>query len=131
MPPIMAMPPPNAAVNRLPPGGIGIAAPQPQMGNQAAAMGKVRNALQMLQEALPGLPMGQPVHSDVLSAVKNLSKHIEPGPAGGAHEGPDIQALMQSLKAAAQSAPQAALMRANTGGGAPGAPMMPPPSTGA
>src|SRR5208282_3403414 len=122
MPPMLAMPPP-VAVQRLPaqpPGGIGIATPGNQMGNQAGALGKVRNALQMLQEALPGLPMGQPIHTDVLAAVKNLSKHMEQHTTGGATQGPDIQALMQSLKSAAQAAPQAALMRASMG--APGAP---------
>lgn len=39
-------------------------------------MSKVRTAVDMLQQALPGLPIGSPPQKDVLDAIQKLSKSV-------------------------------------------------------
>lgn len=100
-------------------------------GNMAAARLDVGNGLKMLQRALPNIPMGSPLHTDILQAVGKISKHMaeEGQPDGGLH----AQAAMSMLRQQAQQAPQLAAMRSMGGGpGNPGgAPAMPAPEPAA
>jgi hypothetical protein len=50
-------------------------------------MTQIQNAVSMLQAALPSLPAGGPVHTSVLRAVQQLSRHMAQGqPTAGAQQ---------------------------------------------
>lgn len=129
MPPIPAgMPPiPGAAPPIMPPGGTGAAAvPSPMAGSAASGQSKVKLALNMLQEALPNLPMGSELHTAVIESITKITKHFDENLAGG----PDaaIQQLLQ-LARSQQTNPQHAAMASMLpmSGGVGGAPAIPPP----
>lgn len=75
-------------------------------GNASAAMLDIKNALNLLQKALPNLPMGDELHSTVLQCVTKLSKA-----AGNIPEQPGLQAqsLMQMMRAMGGNPMQSAL----------------------
>lgn len=107
-----------------PPGGTGAAsAPQAMAGAGAQAISAVKTALEALQKALPGLPMGSDLHTAVLKSIGDISKHV--GESAGDESG-KIQQLAQ-LAAQARQAPQAAAMQRafppqpGPGGGPPAA----------
>lgn len=83
-----------------PRGNVGpVTQPQTNPGNSTAAMLDVRNALQLLQRALPNIPMGSPIHGDILDVVRKLSKHA-------AEEGPQSmlnQSLLTMIRERAQN----------------------------
>ena len=98
-------------------------APQGNAGNTQAAMTKIKNSIQMLQSALPDIPMGNPLHEWVLNTVKNGAKHMT---ESGENKGLELQQLIQQAKNSAQSAPMAAMARMfPQGGGASTPPAMP------
>jgi hypothetical protein len=76
------------------------------------ALGKVKIAIQALQDALPSIPMGSALHTEVLSSAKNLAKHLD---TEEQNSGPSVQSLMQMMQQAKQSAPMQALGRMSTG----------------
>jgi hypothetical protein len=104
----------------------GPTAPQGNAGNAMAGLGKIKVALQALQDALPSIPMGSPLHTDVLSVAKTLSKHVD---QEGQQGGPPVQSMLQMIQQMKQNAPNAALAR--MGGGAPQSPAMLPAAGGA
>lgn len=104
----MPTPPPGAA--GMPPGmapapdkTAPATIPQGNQGNMGAAQSKVRNAIEMLQAALPEIPFGSEEHKLVIDFIAKVGKHV--GDKGGT-EGLDLQALLQHAKAKAESAPQ-------------------------
>ena len=107
----MAMPGmPQAAPPGMPPGGTGAAsATQPMAGSAAQAVTAVKVGLEALQKALPGLPMGAELHTAVLKAVADISKHIEKQQGDSASV---VQQLAQMAHSAQQQPQQAAMMRA-------------------
>jgi hypothetical protein len=108
-----------------PPGGTGPAmAPGPQMGAAGQGLSQVKTALEMLQKALPGLPMGDPVHTAVLKAVSDLTKHVA---AGADDQSDKIQQLVQAARGAQTNPQGAALAQMFPGGGGGGSPAPPPP----
>jgi hypothetical protein len=96
------------------------------MGQSAAAMSSVRNALNDLQKALPGIPMGTELHTSVLKAVGDISKHLD-STDKEPNKGVDIQQLAMRAREMSQASPQAALLKAISGGqgGGPQPPAMP------
>jgi hypothetical protein len=73
-----------------------ISAPGP--GNMADAMTKIQQAIGILQQALPGLPLGQKLHTDVTRSIGNLSRHLG-GQAGmGPAAGVQKTSLMDQLR---------------------------------
>ncbi len=119
-------------------GGVGAAsAPGALAGAANQGIAKVKVGLEALQAALPMLPMGGEIHSDVMQCVAKLTKHLksqgQEGPGGGG----GIQQLLEMLRnAKTQGAPNpmAAMMPGGApggpppgGAGAPPPPMMPPP----
>jgi hypothetical protein len=100
-------------------------------GNQAAATMDIQNGLKLLQRALPNVPMGTPLHTDILTAVGKIAKHM--GEAGPEQGGLNAGSMMQAVRQQAQQAPQIAAMRAMGGGpSAPASPpAMPPPDAAA
>jgi len=103
-----------------PGGGTGQATTmRPMLGAGAQAMSMVRVAIEALQKALQGLPMGSELHTAVLKSITDLSRRME----GGTDHAAQIQALA-GLQRAAQGNPQAQAMQQQMmqhGGGAPGA----------
>lgn len=63
------------------------------MGTQGNAMMQLKAAIDMIQQALPGLPAGSEMHRDALQAVSRLSRHL---PQGGPTEGVQ-QTMIQNL----------------------------------
>ena len=90
--------------------------PQPSApgpGDQASSLTMVMNAIGMLQQALPGLAPGSPIHKDVLKAAQALSRHAPQGaPAAGVQQ----TQLQDLLKNVVKNALMQKLM-ANQGGG--------------
>jgi hypothetical protein len=68
-------------------------------GNQQAGLEKVKLGLKALTEALPMLPLGSEVQSEIMKAVQSIGKHLAEGGAGG-----DPQALVQQLAMMARNA---------------------------
>lgn len=100
-----------------------VTTPQPNAGSAAAAMSKVRNAVSMLEEALPGIPMGTPAHTEILNTLTKLSKTFSGEGGGGGQKGIDLMTLLQSARQASQASPMAALSKMMQPPGAP--PAMP------
>lgn len=93
-------------------------------GNVASAMLDIKNALQLLQKALPNLPMGDELHSTVLQTVTKLSKY-----AGDIPEQPGLQqqSLLAMMRGMGQNPMQSALSRMlPQPGQGPAMPGMPP-----
>lgn len=82
-------------------------------------MADVGAAVKLLEGALPHIPMGSPLHSEVLNSTKSLIKHLQDG--GDSNPQEQIMSLLNMARSAAQAQPMQALMRAY-GGGAPGQP---------
>jgi len=83
-------------------------APQAKLGNMAAAGDKLKVAMQALQEALPAIPMGSPLHTEVLNTLKRLGSKLETGESNSAAP---VQALLQMLRQAPQQNQMALLAR--------------------
>lgn len=82
-----------------------LGAPSGNPGQSAHSMSQVRLAIDMLQKALPGLPMGSDPHKTVLSFIQSISKSIPPSA-----EIPGVQ--QTGLKDMQQQAQQSAMMQA-------------------
>lgn len=93
--------------------------PQPSApgpGDASNSITMIMNAIGMLQQALPGLPPGSPMHKDVLKATQSLSRHAPQGsPAAGVQQ----TQLQDLLKNVVKNALLQKIM-ANQGGGPPG-----------
>lgn len=106
-----------------------VSAPGP--GDQASAISQIQNALGIMQQALPSLQPGSPVHRDVLRALQSLSRHISQGsPTAGVQQ----TQLKDMLRNVARNALLSNIMgqqqQGGGQGGPPGAmPEAPMPST--
>lgn len=104
-------------------GGTGSATmPRPQMGNASQALTLVHTALEALQRALPGLPMGGELHTAVLNSVSAISRRLDNKDGDGPSQ---IQALA-AMGRDIQQNPQAAVLQKLMGGGAGGDQPQPP-----
>ena len=94
-----------------------VSAPGAQAGTHAQGMTQVKTALEMLQKALPGIPMGSDLHKEVMKAISGISKNMT-GDSGG---GDVMQQLAQLARSAQADPARAAAMRAvpPTPGGMP------------
>jgi hypothetical protein len=99
-----------------------VTTPQHNAGTAAAGLSKVRNAITMLEEAIPMIPMGTPIHTELLGMATKLTKLLSGGGAGG-EKGIDLRSLLDSARQQSQSSPMAALGRMMPQQG--GAPAMP------
>lgn len=73
----------------------------------------------MLQQALPGLAQGSPVHRDVLRALQSLSRHMAQGSPTAGVQQTQMKDMLRSL---AQNALLAKIMGQQQQGGGQGAP---------
>ena len=119
---------PVPAALKGPPGPVGAATvPQPMHGHAAGSMVDIRNAVQALQKALPGIPLGTELHAAVLKAVTDITKRLDPSDRE-TNKGVDIQGLLQQAKQQQQGSPLASMLKAaEPGGGGGAAPALPPP----
>lgn len=93
------------------------------MGLAADSLSKVRTAVQMLEVALPGLPMGSEPHKKVLDAIQNLSKAVPPS-----NEVPGVQMTqLAGLAQANQKSQMLQQLAAAMGQGGAGPPPQPSP----
>jgi|SRR5271163_1737830 len=121
-------PPLPPSLQSGPPGAGPMTVPQGNPGNALAAVSKLKTAITLLQEALPAIPLGSGVHTDVLKAVGMLAKHADNDHADDQQQITQLQALIQKL---AQQQPNAALSRlAQANPNAPPATPQPPPGPG-
>lgn len=108
------------------PGGPPIGFPRPGMrpsvpgaGTRAGGLGKLIQAIRMVQLAMLELPIGSDVHKDASKAVDMLSKHLNMGQeTQGITQAGVGQLLQQIMRGAMAGRAQAP--------GAQGAPAMPP-----
>jgi hypothetical protein len=103
-----------------------ISAPGP--GDQANSMTMLMQAVGMIQQALPGLTAGTPIHQDALRAVTRLSKHIPSGQPTEGVQRTQLQDLLQNLLKGPLLARIIGQQRQQQPGGQPGGPA-PMPST--
>lgn len=119
--PIPGQPSPAPQISPAPANVGPMTVPQGNPGNTQAAMTKIKNAIQMLQSALPDVPMGNPLHEWLLNTVKKGAEHMTESTD---NKGLELQQLIQMAKQSAQSAPMNAMARMfPSGAGAP--PAMP------
>jgi hypothetical protein len=133
MPEAMPLPMPKPPGGGLPspmaaaPANAGpIAQPQGNQGNVQAAMAKISSGMKMIQEALPLIPMGSEIHTEVLKAVTSLSKVMNKEGESPTTPKLDLSSIMQMIKQHQQNAPQNAMAKMMPAQGA-----TQPPATGA
>lgn len=79
----------------------------------AQSMSQVREAVHMLEMALPGLTLGSEPHKKVLDAIQNLSKAVPPS-----NEVPGVQMTqLTGLQQAAQKSQMLQALAASMGQG--------------
>src|SRR5215475_964559 len=100
-----------------------VSAPGP--GDQASSITMVTNALALLQQALPGLMPGSPVHRDALRALNSLSRHV--GQGGGTTAGVQQTQLHDLLRNTVRNALLQKIMGQQAGGPQGGGPAPPMP----
>ena len=83
--------------------------PTPNRGLQANALTQINVAVRILERALPVMGATSPVGKDLMSAIRSLSKHIQPGDMGQGSEASTLQNMMMQAK---QNMPQQALLSA-------------------
>jgi hypothetical protein len=88
-------------------------------------MTMLMQAVGMIQQALPGLAPGTPIHQDALRAVTRLSKHIPSGSPGEGVQRTQLQDMLQNLLKNPLLAKIIQQQRQSAGGG--GQPGGPPP----
>lgn len=99
--------------------------PTANPGVAADAFSKMREAIKLIEMALPGLPPGTDAHKDVIDALGKLSKAFP-----GTEEVPGVQhTQLQGLQQSAQSSAMMQAIMRQLGGGAGGGPPggAPPP----
>jgi hypothetical protein len=113
------------ARNRL---GPQVSAPGP--GNQADGLTQLKNAVAIIQNALPSLGIGTPMHNAALNALRQLTRHVAQG--GQAAAGTQQTSLMDLLRQTVRNALLQRVMAGQGGQGGQGGPPQgaaPNPST--
>ena len=67
-----------------------------QPGNAAGAVAKIRQAIELMQDALPSVPLGSDLHKEVLGAITKLAKHASAGDASPGIQQTAGKTLMQT-----------------------------------
>jgi hypothetical protein len=60
-------------------------------------MTMLQQAVGMIQQALPGLPQGSPMHRDALKAAQSLSKHASQGQPTAGVQQTQLQDLLRNV----------------------------------
>jgi hypothetical protein len=72
-----------------------VSAPGP--GDQAHSITMLMQAVSMIQQALPGLPAGSPMHRDALQAATRLSRHANQGAPTAGVQQTQLQDLLRNV----------------------------------
>ena len=80
-------------------------------------MTMIMNAINMLQQAMTGLPPGSPLHRDVVKGISSLSRHV--GQAGQPTAGVQKTQLQDMLRNTMRNALLQNIMQQQSGGKAP------------
>lgn len=113
-----------AALMQHPAGGTGAATqPNPMQGQAQQAMTGVKLSVEALQKSLTGIPMGSDLHTAVLKAITEISKHLDKDGADG-DQASVIQQLAQMARQQ-QTGGQAGAMNRMFPQGAGGQPQPP------
>jgi hypothetical protein len=103
-----------------PPGNLGpVTIPQSNPGNLKGAIEKLHAAAQLINDALPQIPIGTPLHTATLKIATDLGKHL-----GDAQE--TVQGTIQTMLQAIQQMKQNPQLAGLNQGGAPPPPNQPP-----
>src|SRR5215475_3333427 len=98
----------------------------PGPGNQANSLMLIKNALDMLQQALAGLDHTSPVYRDTLTSMQRITRHLSQGaPTAGVQQ----TQLGDILRMVARSALMGRLQAQQRGGGGGQQQQPPMPST--
>ena len=110
LPPQLGAPPANLGPHTI---------PQANPGNIKSAIEKLHAAAQLINDAIPQIPLGTPLHTETLKIATNLNKHL--GDAKEHAQG-TVQTMLQAIQQMKQNPRLGAL------GGAPGGqpPVQPP-----
>ena len=93
-----------------------ISQPSGSPGSQAGAMSKVREAINILQAALPEFPPGSDPHKAVMSAISGISKYVQPSA-----EVPGVQqTALRDLQSQAQKSGMLQQVMSSLGGAGAG-----------
>lgn len=113
LPPGMGAPPANLG---------GVTIPQSNPGNVKSALEKLHAAAQLINDAIPQLPIGSPLHTETLKIATNLNRHL-----GEARE--NVQGTVQTMLQAIQQMKQNPRLGAAApqGSAPPQPPAMAPP----
>lgn len=98
---------------------------QGNRGNVQAAMVKVKAATEMLEAALPLIPMGSEEHEKLAKIIADLSKGLGKAAVGAQEKTAALQAQAQSVARAAPMQNMAQMFGANQGQGQPPATAQP------
>jgi len=96
----------------------------PGAGDQAHSITMLMQAVAMIQQALPGLPPGSPMHRDALQAATRLSRHANQGAPGAGVQQTQLQDLLRNVMKNALL--QRIMNQKGGAGGPPGAGGAPP-----
>jgi len=124
-----AGPLPPTLTGAPPSSGPGVA-PHGLPGQAAGSMGDLKMALEMLQKALPGVPMGTELHEAVLKAVTNIGKHMGEMAQSQQEKGKALLEMLMKLKQQGPNQALAGMAAPPPGAPPPGGPpagMAPPP----
>jgi len=88
---------------------------------------QVKSALEMIQQALPGLAAGSEIHRDALQAITRLSRHMPQGEPTAGVQQTQLQDMLRMLARNALLQRVMAQQQAG-GGGPPQAPTPPSPA---
>ena len=90
-----------------------VSAPGP--GNQADGLTQLKNAIDIIQNALPLLGVGTPMHNSALNALRQLTRHVAQG--GQATAGTQQTSLMDLLRQTVRNAMLQKIMQNQSSGG--------------
>ena len=93
--------------------------PSPNAGKSAAGIGKVRQAIDLLNQAVSDFTPGSPQHETVIKTIGKLTKDF---PAQQAAPGAGLQGAKDMIMKMLQSAPAGALQRSMAAQAPPAAP---------
>jgi hypothetical protein len=88
----------------------------PGAGNQADSLMKLKSAIDLIQQSLPGLMAGTPVHTSALRAVTQLSRHLPQGSPTAGVQMTQLRDLMRGV----QQNPLLQMLQGMRGGGGAG-----------
>lgn len=116
MPPAGGLPSPLTQGH---PNAGGMTQQQGNQGNIQAALVKIKAAVKMIDEALPLIPMGDDMHTELHKASMSLSKAVKEAHVSAQQEAASLQSAAQNVVKQAPMAGMARMMGAQQGAGQP------------